>query len=130
MLSIPICLIKYNLFDEEMKHKLIVLLGLSIIFPFCKKKIALPEARHEIQSYLNEYYNNSFKITKVEPDYNPDLFHEQWGYKAWLVDSAGITFGPVFFEYNKYQKGWITYGGSNIRKQYEEAKSNSNDNYK
>ena len=90
----------------------------------CGRNMGIDQGRKEIQEYLYLKYKKLFKIEKIEKiekGYNPDLFHEQLGFKIWLSDTMQIKFGPIFFEKNEVQHGWITYGGSNIVKEYKEA---------
>ena len=83
------------------------------------------EARPQIQSYIDRHYENKFKISTIEKDYCPDLFHQPWGYNIILRDSNNLEFGPIKMQYNKYQKSWITYGGTDITKEYKKTKKNS-----
>jgi hypothetical protein len=94
----------------------------TILHLSCKKKMKIDEARVEIERYLDKEFRNSFNIDSIAKDYNPDMFHEQWGYKVWLIDTSKIVFGPVFIEDNEVQ-GWIVYKGSDIAKEYQKAKS-------
>jgi len=85
----------------------------------------IDQASQEIQEYLDSNFSRKFKISKIDKDYNPDMFHEQWGFKVWLIDTKGVKFGPVFFEKNKHQHAWLTYGGSDIEKEYHEAQTDT-----
>jgi hypothetical protein len=106
---------------NKSKEVLISIL-LPILFTFsCSSYMKKDEAKVEIQQYLDNHYNKLFKIDKIDKDYNPDMFHEQWGFKVWLTDENKTSFGPVFFEKNEYQHGWITYKGSDINKEYQKA---------
>jgi hypothetical protein len=76
------------------------------------------KAKPQIQAFLDKKYSNKFKIIKIEKDYCPDLFHQPWGYKLTLSDTNNIEFGNILIEFNKYQNTWITYGGTDIEKDY------------
>lgn len=86
---------------------------------------SIPEAKTQIQRYLDVNYSNEFVIDSIVKNYSKDLFHQQTGFKVWLVDSEHIRFGPIFFQRNTLRK-WITYMGSDIEKEYQTAqKTNS-----
>jgi hypothetical protein len=80
--------------------------------------VPIDKAKPQIQLYLNKKYNNKFQIVTIEKDYCPDLFHQPWGYKLTLKDSGNIEFSNILIEYNKYQKNWLTYGGTDIEAEY------------
>ena len=84
--------------------------------------LPIDKARPQIQAFLDKTYNNEFEIVAIEKDYCQDLFHQPWGYKLILGDSNNIEFGHIKIQFNEYQKSWITYGGTNIEKEYEKAK--------
>ena len=81
------------------------------------------KAKPLIQTFLDKNYNDKFKIVTIEKEYCQDLFHQPWGYKLLLTDTNNIKFGNIFIEFNKYQNAWITFGGTDIEKEYENAKS-------
>src|SRR5262245_29349515 len=72
----------------------------------------------KIQNFIDTKYGKKFKVIQVTKDYNPDLFHEPWGYSIILEDTSGIRFGNVLVEDNKVQ-GWITFGGTDIEAEYQ-----------
>ena len=80
------------------------------------------QAKPEIQIFLDKNFDNKFKIVTIDKLYSRDLFKQPVGYKLILSDTNHIQFGNIFIQFNKYQQGWITYGGSDIEKEYETAK--------
>jgi hypothetical protein len=80
------------------------------------------KAKPQIQAFLDKSYNNKFKIVTIEKDYSQDLFKQPVGYRLILSDTNHIQFDNIFIQFNKYQKGWITYGGTDIESEYETAK--------
>lgn len=84
----------------------------------CYYILPTDKAKPQIQAYLDKNYSNKFTIIKIEKDYSPDLFHQPWGYKLTLSDTNNIEFGNIYIEFNKYQNNWITYGGTDIEKEY------------
>jgi len=81
----------------------------------------ISQAKTEINTYLNKNYPNQFNIDSICKDFGHDMFNLQAGFEVWLSDSVNIKFGPIFFQKNKCQHGWITYRGSDIEKEYHEA---------
>jgi hypothetical protein len=81
------------------------------------------KARPLIQNFLNKNYNNKFIIITIEKYYSKDLFKQPVGYNLTLVDTSNIELKDIKIQFNEYQKGWITYGGTDIEKEYENAKS-------
>ena len=106
------------------KRKLILIIVIitiaAVIYGIYSFYYILPteKAKPQIQAFLDKNYNNKFKIIKIEKDYSPDLFHQPWGYKLTLSDTSNIEFGNILIEFNKYQNNWITYGGTDIEKEY------------
>jgi len=97
---------------------------ISLMLLACSSSIENPpinQAKTEINIYLNKNYPNQFNIDSICGAFTHDIFNLQSGFKIWLSDSANVKFGPIFFQKNKYQHGWITYGGSDIEKEYHEA---------
>lgn len=81
------------------------------------------DVRPEIEAYFNNNYEDRFHVLKVEQNYSKDLFHQSSGYKVWLIDNNGISFGEIFMEFNQAQKKWIPFMGSDIEAKYQEAKN-------
>lgn len=84
--------------------------------------LPVAEAKPQIQAFLDKNYTHKFTIEAIEKDYCPDLFHQPWGYTITLKDTNNVVFGNMNIQFNKYQKAWITYGGTDIDKAYEIAK--------
>ncbi|MBC7524706.1 MAG: hypothetical protein H7239_09735 [Flavobacterium sp.] len=85
--------------------------------------IQTPEkAKPLIQTFLDKNYNNRFQIVTIDKHYSQDLFKQPVGYKLTLRDTNKTEFGKVYIQFNKYQKGWITYNGTDIEKEYGKAK--------
>lgn len=100
-----------------------MLLGtIVILFSIsCNRQKGIDQAKIEIQKYFTVKYGSLFNIDSIEKDYNPDMFHEQWGFKVWIVDTSGMKIGPVFMQENEVQ-GWITFKGSDILEEYQKAR--------
>lgn len=102
----------------------------SILFMFllssCNSYMKPEKARLEIQDYLDKNYNGLFRIDNIDKLYAIDLYKHQIGFKVWLVDTGNIRFGPVCFEKNEYQHGWITFYGSDLPKDYRAAQNKIN----
>jgi len=81
--------------------------------------------KNEIQTFLDKEYNKKFKIVKVEEEYSPDFFHQPTGYSLVLKGSDGLEFNNVYVQNNKAQGKWITYMGTDIQQEYENAKVKS-----
>ncbi|MBS0645996.1 MAG: hypothetical protein JSR97_05345 [Verrucomicrobia bacterium] len=103
--------------------KVIKILSIAMLFISCEHKMNLETGTSEIKAFLKNQYGNIFQVDSICKDFSQDLFKQQMGFKVWLKDSQSIRFGPIFFEKNKYQGGWITYGGTDIINEYEKAKS-------
>ena len=105
------------------KYKPIIVITGMLIFFSCSNNryMKVEQANTEIQGYLDKRFNNIFKIDKIDELYGVDLYKHQIGFKVWLVDTAQVKFGPIFFEKNKYHHGWITFCGSDIEKEYHVA---------
>jgi len=98
-----------------------VLSIILLLFIPCKRQMPLKQAKAEIEGYLDNKYSNQFSIDSIGKLYSVDLFPYQIGFEVWLSDNHGIHFGPVRFEKNKYQGGWITFYGPGIDEQYNKA---------
>jgi hypothetical protein len=109
------------------KRKIIILAFCSAItlISYCVWNLyyILPpdKAKPLIQSFLDKDYDSRFQIITIEKNYSQDIFQQPIGYKLTLSDTNKIEFGKVYIQFNKFQKGWITYGGTDIEKEYEKA---------
>ncbi|MDB5202937.1 MAG: hypothetical protein JWQ27_2346 [Ferruginibacter sp.] len=106
--------------------RLIALLAIGLIsYAAWNLYYMLPpaKARPQIQAFLNNNYHNKFSILTIEKDYSRDLFKQPVGYKLTLSDSNQVQVDNIFIQYNEYQKGWITYAGTDIERDYAAAKA-------
>ena len=105
-----------------MREYFSILLVFSLFFTSCEHTMTLKKGKIEIAEHLNASYKGQFAIDSIAQHFSQDLFKQQVGFKVWLKDSSSKRFGPVFFQKNKYQGGWITYGGTDVITEYEKVK--------
>ncbi|PUZ19708.1 hypothetical protein GA0116948_1372 [Chitinophaga costaii] len=98
-----------------------LLLAFSFIFISCEHQMPLKQGKSEIEEYLKDNYKGQFLIDSICKHFSRDLFNQQVGFKVWLRDNDNNRFGPIFFQKNKYQGGWITYGGTSVLTEYKKV---------
>lgn len=101
----------------------IILIGIFLINIY--SILPINEAKPKIQTFLDEKYNNKFKIVSIEKHYSQDLFHQPNGYKIILKDEKNIKFGNILIQFNDYQKQWVTMG-IDIEEEYNKVNRNEN----
>ena len=99
-----------------------ILLAFSFLFASCEQQMPLKQGKSEIEEYLKKNYKDQFAIDSMCKHFSQDLFKQQVGFKVWLRDNENNRFGPIFFQKNKYQGGWITYGGTDVLIEYKKVK--------
>src|SRR4051812_26147902 len=102
-----------------MRKYFTVLLISSFLIASCEHRMTVEQGKREIELYLKKSYGGRFFIDSISKHYSRDLFKQQVGFKVWLGDKNHTQFGPVFFQKNKYQGGWITYNGTDVLTEYE-----------